>query len=83
MAGNARAVAEPGEADPFLRSVSALGSEIFRPCLNPRTHVQLEPSFVQVTLQQMEDDMFAVIRLLDRRERLIEERKLLMVPDTD
>jgi hypothetical protein len=44
---------------------------------------KLEPSFVQVTLQQIEDDMFAVIRLLDRRERLIEERKLLMVPDTD
>lgn len=42
---------------------------------------KLEPSFVQVTLELVEDETFAVIRLLDRRERLIEERKLLMVPE--
>jgi hypothetical protein len=41
---------------------------------------KLEPAQVQVTLQQVEDAMFAVIRLLDDRSRLIGERRLLMVP---
>ena len=40
---------------------------------------KLEPSFVQVALQEVGNEMFAVIRLLDEDQKLLEERKLLMV----
>ncbi len=42
---------------------------------------KLEPSFVQVTLQEVASEMFAVIRLLDQDQQLLEERKLLLVPE--
>lgn len=40
----------------------------------------LEPASVQVTLHQVSDDTTAIVRLLDDRERLIEERRLPLVP---
>ena len=42
---------------------------------------KLEPSFVQVTLQQVAGELFAVIRLIDDDHNLLEERKLLMIPE--
>jgi len=42
---------------------------------------KLEPSFVQVTLQETADETFAVIRMLNERQELIEERRLLMIPE--
>lgn len=41
---------------------------------------KLEPSYVQVALQEAGDEMFAVIRFLDDGQKLLEERKLLLVP---
>jgi hypothetical protein len=42
---------------------------------------KLEPSFIQVSMQQVERDVYAVIQFLDDQERLIETRRLLMVPE--
>lgn len=39
---------------------------------------KLEPSQVQVTLQQVDGEMFAVLRFLDEGNRLIDERRLRM-----
>jgi hypothetical protein len=41
---------------------------------------KLEPGSVQITLHQVDDDTSALVRLLDDRQRLIEERRLLLVP---
>jgi hypothetical protein len=42
---------------------------------------KLEPSLVQVSMQQVEADVYAVVQFLDAEERLIETRRLLMVPE--
>jgi hypothetical protein len=44
---------------------------------------KLEPALVQVTLQPGEHDVVAVVRLLDSAGRLIEERRLPMIPSGD
>jgi hypothetical protein len=41
---------------------------------------KLEPALVSVTLQQIEDQLYAVVRLLDRNNKVLRERKVLMVP---
>lgn len=41
---------------------------------------KLEPSIVQVTLQEIENETFAVVRLLNDDGRLIDERRLQMIP---
>lgn len=41
---------------------------------------KLEPSLVRVTLQQVDDEMFAVVRFLDEEHKLLDEQRLLMVP---
>jgi len=42
---------------------------------------KLEPSFVQVSMQQVEDEVYAVVQFLDDQKRLIDTRGLLMVPE--
>lgn len=41
---------------------------------------KLEPAYVHLTLQQVEDETFAVVYFLDSRQKVLEERRLLMVP---
>ena len=43
---------------------------------------KLEPSLVQVDLQQVGDDAYAVIHIYNADKKLLEERRLLMVPDS-
>lgn len=42
---------------------------------------KLEPSLVSVTLQEIDGELYAIVRLLDQNNRLLKERKLLMVPE--
>jgi hypothetical protein len=43
---------------------------------------KLEPALVQVTMQNDEESTYAVIRIYNASDRLIEEKRLLMVPET-
>lgn len=43
---------------------------------------KLEPSLVQVSLAQADDETYAIIRIYNAEKRLLEEKRLLMVPDT-
>ena len=43
---------------------------------------KLEPALVQVTMQNDEESTYAVIRIYNAADRLIEEKRLLMVPET-
>ena len=43
---------------------------------------KLEPSLVQVGLQQADDETYAVIHIYDSDRKLIDEKRLLMVPDS-
>jgi hypothetical protein len=42
---------------------------------------KLEPASIQVGLQQAGEELYAIIRFLDDAQQLIEEKRLLMVPD--
>jgi hypothetical protein len=44
---------------------------------------KLEPALVSVTLQQIEDQLYAVVRLLDRNNKVLRERKVLIVPQSE
>ena len=43
---------------------------------------KLEPALVQVTMQRVDEDTYAIIRIYDASNRLIQEKRLLMVPDS-
>ena len=42
---------------------------------------KLEPASIQVGLQQMGEELYAVVQFLDDAQELIEEKHLLMIPD--
>jgi uncharacterized protein YceK len=43
---------------------------------------KLEPSLVQVSLHQADDGMYAVIHVYNADKKLLDEKRLLMVPDS-
>jgi hypothetical protein len=42
---------------------------------------KLEPASIQVGLRQAGEELYAIVRFLDDSQQLIEEKRLLMVPD--
>jgi hypothetical protein len=43
---------------------------------------KLEPALVQVTMQRVDEETYAIIRIYDASNSLIQEKRMLMVPDT-